>query len=354
MSPSAAIAASRVIENPYVPRPMVFRHSSLEGPIRALGIERTSQLFCLQSWDQAETIACKLDIPAEVKVPIHRVRCSGTEALLVVFYVLHSQDNLINMVEREPFNHPTSHWSVAKLSLIFNHTIILLHNRWIDTIKWSRACLGVSRQQYYREKISAKWQSYTGNPLMPPVSALLDATCRPIARPRRGQEATYNGWKRYHCLKYQSVVTPDGMISSLCGPFLGIENDRMMITLSNLKQKWRSAFLGAYKMLADAGYSEDPFVLLIPFPGRPAAGSIESEFNKYLSKIREPVEWPFGDVVRKFPFMTLKTQQRILLRPVARYYAVAVLLRNILNILYPGQVSQFFDCKPPTLDVYLS
>ena len=46
----------------------------------------------------------------------------------------------------------------------------------------------------------------------------VDRTVRPICRPRKKQKIVYNGHKKVHALKFQSVVVPNGMIANLYGP----------------------------------------------------------------------------------------------------------------------------------------
>ena len=45
-----------------------------------------------------------------------------------------------------------------------------------------------------------------------------DGTVWPISRPRKLQRSVYNGHKRIHTLKFQSVVLPNGTIGHLYGP----------------------------------------------------------------------------------------------------------------------------------------
>ena len=46
----------------------------------------------------------------------------------------------------------------------------------------------------------------------------IDGTVRPICRPKQNQRIVYNGHKRVHGLKCQSVVLPSGMIANMYGP----------------------------------------------------------------------------------------------------------------------------------------
>ena len=46
----------------------------------------------------------------------------------------------------------------------------------------------------------------------------IDGTVRPICRPGENQKVVYNGHKRVHALKYQSVVAANGLVANLYGP----------------------------------------------------------------------------------------------------------------------------------------
>ena len=45
----------------------------------------------------------------------------------------------------------------------------------------------------------------------------IDGTVRPICRPGEHQRVVYNGHKRVHAIKFQSVVAPNGLIANLYG-----------------------------------------------------------------------------------------------------------------------------------------
>ena len=57
---------------------------------------------------------------------------------------------------------------------------------------------------------------------------------RAISRPGIHQRALYNGHKRYHALKFQSVVAPSGLIANLYGPVEGKRHDSSMLMDSSL------------------------------------------------------------------------------------------------------------------------
>ena len=46
----------------------------------------------------------------------------------------------------------------------------------------------------------------------------VDGTVRPIYRPGKNQRIIYNGHKKVHTIKFQSLVAPSGQIANLFGP----------------------------------------------------------------------------------------------------------------------------------------
>ena len=50
------------------------------------------------------------------------------------------------------------------------------------------------------------------------VKGFIDGTIRPICRPSQEQRIMFNGHKRVHSLKFQSVTLPNGLIANLFAP----------------------------------------------------------------------------------------------------------------------------------------
>ena len=62
----------------------------------------------------------------------------------------------------------------------------------------------------------------------------IDATVRQISNPGENQRILYNGHKRVHSLKFQSVALPNGLIANLYGPVEGRRHDASMLKDSGL------------------------------------------------------------------------------------------------------------------------
>ena len=64
----------------------------------------------------------------------------------------------------------------------------------------------------------------------------IDGTVRPVCRPGENQRAIYNGHKRVHSVKFQSVALPNGLVGHLYGPVEGRRHDSGMLASSGLLQ----------------------------------------------------------------------------------------------------------------------
>ena len=133
------------------------------------------------------------------------------------------------------------------------------------------------------------------------IWGFLDGTQMRICRPIDGQESVYNGHKRQHSLKFQSVMLPNGLISHFFGPFEGRRHDSAMYYASGLDQQAQSIFDDfGLSLYADSAYAFRRY-LLTPFKGANLS-KLEHKFNKNMSTVRGSVEWGFGKIGNNFAF----------------------------------------------------
>ena len=103
--------------------------------------------------------------------------------------------------------------SVTELSLIANEVIDYIYNTHGHLLKnlaqpWSRP----ERLEKFAKTICDK------GPALDNCWRFVHGTVRPISRPGEHQRIMYNGHKRVHAIKFQSVVAPNGLIANLYGP----------------------------------------------------------------------------------------------------------------------------------------
>ncbi|CAC5404316.1 unnamed protein product [Mytilus coruscus] len=82
----------------------------------------------------------------------------------------------------------------------------------------------------------------------------IDGTVRPICRPQENQRLVFNGHKRSHALKFQSIVTPNGIISNLFGPIEGRRHDAGMLRESDNLTQMRVHMTISVFMAVKPGY----------------------------------------------------------------------------------------------------
>ena len=182
----------------------------------------------------------------------------------------------------------------------------------------------------------------------------IDGTVRPISRPGRNQRVMYNGHKKVHAIKFQSIATPNGLIANLYGLVEGKRHDSAMLAQSQvLNQLQRLSFNRHGDILCIYG---DPAYPLKPHLQSPFRGARLTDdqraWNKSMSEVRVSVEWIFGDVVNYFKFLDFKKNLKICLSAFSKMYISCALMHNARVCLYGSTTSEFFQISPPTIQEY--
>lgn len=132
--------------------------------------------------------------------------------------------------------------SRAWLSTVFNDTVLFLYRTFLEALEWHPQ-LTYERMDVYSKAI----QNVGG---VEGIWGFVDGTFRPHMRPIRqdDQRVVFSGHKRLHGINYQAIVTPDGIVSSLTGPWPGSVSDWTMWKRSGVEQRLRqvSPFLLPY------------------------------------------------------------------------------------------------------------
>lgn len=197
--------------------------------------------------------------------------------------------------------------------------------------------------------------SQKGSPV-PNCWGFIDGTARPICRPSIHQEQYYSGHKRVHCVKFQSVICPDGIIISLKGAFEGRRHDAGIFRESGLYEEMEqnTVFENEHFVLyGDQAYGLRE-LLLRPYSEHEIQGLPErAHFNNAMRVLRVSVEWGFNKVIQEFAFLDFKKNQKLLLQDIEAMYKVAVILTNCHTCFYGGETSSYFGVQPPTVEEYL-
>jgi hypothetical protein len=234
------------------------------------------------------------------------------------------------------------------ISIVFTDILLHLQQRYHRIIRW-HPILTYEKLQFYAQSLGDQAGGTSG------IWGFLDGTFRSICRPMENQEFWYSGYKKQHGFKYQGIVTPDGLIPSLIGPFEGRMNDQSMFLNSGLEEILLQLFDGNKPLYiyADSGYSY-LYTLVTPFLRQYGLLSSERQFNKELACHRISIEQAFGLVVNLWKGNAFKIQLQIGRMPAAAFYEISLLLTNCFTCLRGNPVSERYNIKPPTLEQYLT
>ena len=240
--------------------------------------------------------------------------------------------------------------SVARMSRIVSHLRRLLFHAFVPALN-SPALLDCATMERFSRAVVEK----SGFPAQH-IFGFIDGTVRAIPKPKHLQSAVYCGKDRVHALKYQAVVTPDGMLQQLGGPWPGARHDMHMVrqscVLPYLRALPRSSDGAQFCIYADCGYAEAPGLVTPYFDG--AVNVWHEAINQAMASSRIAVEWAFGDIVLQWSHVDFtRTHQLLSNRKSAQVYLVAGLLTNFLNCFVPNRGSQYFKVQPPIFEEYL-
>ena len=167
-----------------------------------------------------------LEIPEKI-VCSQRTVCTGIEGLCILLKRLAYPCRYSDMASRLGRN--TSSLCLI-LNAVLDHVYLHHHHR---LESWDQPFLSPEQLNTYATTI----QNH-GAPLSNCFS-FVDGTVRRISRPKYLQTVMYNGHKRVHGMKFQSVVLPNDIIVNLAGPYEGRRHDSTMLQQSGLLTRLR-------------------------------------------------------------------------------------------------------------------
>ena len=236
----------------------------------------------------------------------------------------------------------------TEICLLYNTVLDFVydnHHHRLET--WNQPILQPQNLVIYADKIYQR-----GAPLEN-CFGFVDGSLEPITRPQINQRVVYNGHKRKHGLKFQSVAIPNGLIGNLKGPYEGRRHDSTMLYQSGLLTELQANAVVNGNPLCIYGDPAYPLSVHLQAPFlTPNLTADQRAYNKEMSKVRVSVEWLFGNVKNYFKYIDYHKMLKIGLSAVGKQFIVCGLLQNAHACLYGNIVSDFFDLQPPTIEEY--
>ena len=150
-------------------------------------------------------LADVLEIPETIRYD-QRSICGGIEGLCMLLRRLSYSCRYGDMILRFAKSIPV----ISMVTNILIDHVYDIHGQRLT--HWNLDILDPDHLETYAAAITAR-----GSPL-DNCFGFIDGTVRPIARPGENQRILYNGHKRVHAIKFQSLVLPNGLIGNMYGP----------------------------------------------------------------------------------------------------------------------------------------
>jgi len=236
-------------------------------------------------------------------------------------------------------------------------------SRTVDfSVKWILNRFSILMSRAYPSNLRQKLSLFASvlsekNCPMDNIVGFIDGTARRICRPSKLQKPFYSGHKGFHCIKFQCIMYPNGIIGQCHGAYNGSRHDSGILHESKLIDEMQDNFIDntgkRYALFGDPGYPQSAYIIT-PYGRNNGLSRQQEVFNKRLSHVREAVEWGFGKVVALWAFVDFHKNQKVLLQPVSNYYKLAVLLTNFHTCYYGSQVCDYFQLEPPDIKEYIT
>lgn len=165
---------------------------------------------------------------------------------------------------------------------------------------------------------------------MPNFIGFIDCTKIEITIPGGpgfNKRACYSGHKRFHCLIYQTITTPDGLIFHLFGPEAGKLLDITLYRQSGMYSILKQAlniYGQQYFIYGDPVYFLRPW-LQIGFY-RSFSNPASLLHNKHTSAVRVSVEHSYNDLKQMCSSQDYKQILKVSSSPIALIFKAAALL----------------------------
>jgi hypothetical protein len=199
-----------------------------------------------------------LAIP-QVIITENRLRVLGLDALCIFLRRFAYPNRLFDLISI--FGRPRDELSRI-ITYIMDHIFATFHHL-LDSFDYER--LTPEELQLFADAIFKK------GAVLHDIWGFIDGTIRSITRPIRHQRQVYNGHKRVHAIKFQSVMTPDGIISHLTGPWIGRRHDSRMLResglMSDLEQFAKGIDGQIMHLYGDPAYPLTQYIIS-PFKGK--------------------------------------------------------------------------------------
>jgi DDE superfamily endonuclease len=327
--------------------------------------EKIPLYFRFNSKQQLHEILECFKFPPVLKSPSSKCKFGREELLLVSLYRLHYPTT-----NADPFFQTEFGFGPERVSVCLSVFLDFMVSHWgyllLDNMGYWLPQLPAFAQAI-RDKLADKGCEFpaadqpNGFNVFGFIDNTMNACCRIGGGPSRDgvnaprndpeiQRAWYNGWKKLHGFKWQTIDLPNGMNFHVWGPVSARHCDLYTLGSSGVNLKLQLLQLNRphqYVIYGDSAYPCDTH-LRSRHDNNPNSEREVLE-NRCMGSCREVIEWDYGNLGQQWKALDYRHGLKMRKQPVAKMYLVGMLLRNSYNCQNHGQTSLYFNCPPPTL-----
>jgi hypothetical protein len=160
------------------------------------------------------------------------------------------------------------------------------------------------------------------------IWGFIDGHFVPFSRPKKNQRWYYSGYKKVYRMNWQVIVTPDGLMNSVIGPFEGKANDWGMYSSTRISRRLERMMGSSERPRACSRrmlylYGDSAYNLTTGIVGPFGPGIVsqcKSDFNTSLSAYRISVEWAFREIFQQFIATAFAKGMKIGKQPVTAFF----------------------------------
>ena len=169
------------------------------------------------------------------------------------------------------------------------------------------------------------------------------------------KEAVYNGWKGNHGIKKQSAVLACGNDLDVTDNESCRRHDTHLLGTSNLNERLENLTAGDDPEFNAMLYGDSAYPNLSRICC--SVGGVGSLlFDAGMNGVRESVEWSYKEIHENWTILKNKKNFKMLVEngweKANNLMDLCWIFNNALNCMNHNQISQWFQCPPPSFESY--
>jgi hypothetical protein len=321
--------------------------------------------YRFKSRNQLHRLMAGFQIPAFFIIPDVGYRFSGEELFLIALERCALGSRYLDLQEKYKIHHSAICRGVIHFARWMNENwgYLLRDNFefWGEYLEESRDAIKAKMLSQYDYDVDENMEDFL-------ISLFIDCTIIPSCRTGGGpmvpgvnaprypylvQEAMYNGWKKCHGIKKQSIGLANGMAFQVSKGYSCRRHDLHLLDKSDINDRLVELTSERppaehFSCYGDSAYPQQDRICC------KRDGDEFTELNKAMNGCRESIEWMYRDLTQYWRIIGRKNAFHLLtgFERADDLIDLCFTFNNAWNTMNHNETSQWFRCPPPSFEVY--